>query len=291
MVSQSQTDSLIERMARIIWLGDYSEKRYMTMLFAAYFDASGKKEGYPVLTVAGAVAPLKKWIRFEKQWTETLRGAGVSEFHATDFAASEGEYKEWRDDKARRSAFLEQLIHIIKHNANKLFSVSVELDAWRKIDSEYLLTEAFYSPYALAGFAVVGQTLKWAHRKRVRIPEFIFEEGDEGWDGLLKLCSSWAKVTPIRLPKTKAIPCQIGDMLAWKSRITASNSLRHLERMDQSITSASVIAPFISSDLASLRKLLVRPGTANIFAADALRQSCQRNNIPRRTTNGTHTLS
>src|SRR5207253_3229682 len=107
-------------------------------------------------------------------------------------------------------------------NTNKLFSVSVELDAWRKVDSESLLTEAFVSPYALAGFAVIGQTVKWAKRKRVKNPEFVFEEGDEGWEGLVTICEC-VKVTPVRLPKAKAIPCQVGDMLAWKSRITATN--------------------------------------------------------------------
>ena len=251
------------------------------MLCTAYFDASGKREGYSILTVAGAVAPIKKWIRFEKRWTEVLRSEGVSEFHATDFAASEGEYKQWKGDKARRSAFLAQLISVIKDNTNKLFSVSVELDAWKKVDSEYLLTEGFYSPYSLAGLAVIRQTLKWATRKRLKTPEFVFEEGDDGWEGLLKMCS-WDKIIPIRLPKAKAIPCQVGDMLAWKSRITATNSLRRLEKWEQSPRRDLETVALIRSDLESLTKLQVRPGTANVFAIENLRNSCKLSSIPRR---------
>jgi hypothetical protein len=253
----------------------------MGMFYTAYFDASGQREGFAILTVAGAVSPIKKWIRFEKQWTEVLNGEGVTEFHATDFAASKGEYKEWKGDKGRRSAFLKRLIRIIKDNTNKLFSVSVELDGWRKVDSEYLLTEAFVSPYAMAGFSVIGQTVKWARRKRVKIPEFVFEEGDDGWEGLLRLCA-WEKVTPIRLPKAKAIPCQVGDMLAWKSRITATNSIRRLEQMERSIGDDSKTVALIRSDLDSLKKLQVRPGTANVYSLNALRRTCELSNIPRR---------
>jgi hypothetical protein len=271
----------IEQLARVIWLGRYSTENLMGLLHAAYFDASGKREGFTVLTVAGAVAPIKKWIRFEKRWTDVLKSEGVSEFHATDFAASEGEFRQWKGDKTRRSAFLDRLIRIIKDNTNKFFSVSVELDGWKKVDSEYLLTEGFYSPYSLAGFAVINQTLKWAKRKRVTPPEFIFEEGDDGWEGLLKLCS-WDKITPIRLPKAKAIPCQVGDMLAWKSRITATNSLRRLEKMEQSKRFDSETVALIRSDLESLSKLQVRPGTANVFGPEHLRNSCKLSKIPRR---------
>ncbi len=67
----------------------------MGLLSAAYFDASGKQERHSFVTVAGATSPIKKWIRFEGQWRQVLKEEGVSEFHATDFAASEGEYKDW----------------------------------------------------------------------------------------------------------------------------------------------------------------------------------------------------
>jgi hypothetical protein len=99
----------------------------MVLLYAAYFDASGEAEGYAVLTIAGAVAPVKKWIRFETQWTDILHAEGVTEFHATDFASSQGEYVGWKGDKERRSNFLSRLIAVVKTNTNKLFSVSVEL--------------------------------------------------------------------------------------------------------------------------------------------------------------------
>ncbi len=179
----------------------------MAMMYAAYFDASGKQDRHPVLSVAGAAATVERWVRFERDWKQALKDEGVSEFHQTDFAASLKEYKGWRGDKARRTKFLERLARIIKENTNRLFMVSVEIEAWDSINQEYLLEEAFHSAYALAGFSVVCMARKWAKRKRLTAPiEFIFEDGDEGWTGLKKLCASDG-VIPIRLPKEKAVPC------------------------------------------------------------------------------------
>jgi hypothetical protein len=121
------------------------------VLHAAYFDASSDRADFPVLTVTGAVAPVKKWIRFEHQWRTALAVENVSEFHATDFHASKGEYRNWKGDTVRRGAFLRRLQKIIKDNTNKLFIASVELEAWAEVNQEYCLEEFFHSPYASGG--------------------------------------------------------------------------------------------------------------------------------------------
>jgi hypothetical protein len=74
--AKSQKYSEIEHIAKGIWLGRYSRDNVMGLLSAAYFDASGKQKGYSFLTVAGAVSPIKKWIRFglleNKELAETI---------------------------------------------------------------------------------------------------------------------------------------------------------------------------------------------------------------------------
>jgi hypothetical protein len=102
---------------------------------SAYFDASGK-EGFPFITIAGAVSPIKKWIRFERDWSEILETHDVTEFHATDFAASLGEYKGWKGDKTRRSGFLRKLIAVLKKNTNKLFTLTVDMEAWEAVPAK-----------------------------------------------------------------------------------------------------------------------------------------------------------
>ncbi len=251
----------------------------MRILSAAYFDASGKQEGHPFLTVAGATSPIKKWIRFEKQWNQALKDEGVSEFHATDFAASEAEYRDWKGDTARRSAFLRRLMRIIKENVNKLFMVTVEMPAWNDVNREYLLAETLHSPYALAGFTVAAQARKWAMRKRLTPSSFevFFEDGDEGWGGLKQLCQTYCNFEPIRIPKKEGIPFQIGDFLAWKTRITATNAVRILDRLQRGDTLDE-----LSRELKSLDRILVRPGHNGIYSPRALTKTCQNLKVPKR---------
>jgi len=254
----------------------------MVMLHAAFFDASGKCEGFDILTVAGAAAPMKKWERFDAQWREALADEKVKEFHATDFHSSKGEYAGWKGDKRRRSAFLVRLGKIIKQNTNKLFCCSVELAGWREVNEEYCLEEFFYSPYALAGLGVVESVLKWAVKKRGQII-FIFEDGDKGWEGLVKLCARY-QVIPNRASKKIAIPCQAADMIAWKTRITGTNALRYVGQMNKSSRDDELdfIEASILKELKGMDKVMVRPVKNGIFTAENLRKTCELNKIPRR---------
>lgn len=250
----------------------------MGMLCAAYFDASGKQEGYPFLTVGGAASPIKKWIRFENQWSAALGDEGVSEFHATDFSASEGEYREWKGDKARRSAFIKRLVKIIKENVNKLFLVTVEMGAWRDVNREYCLEETFYSAYALAGFSVACQALQWAKRREANLPfKIFFENGDEGWNGLRQLCQRYGNFEPLRLPRKDGIPFQIGDFLAWKTRIAATNSISILKRLQRTDNLEGIL-----DELKSVESILVRPVHNGIYSPNALQRTCKNFKVPQR---------
>jgi hypothetical protein len=256
----------------------------MGLLYSVYLDASGKPETDASLVVAGAVAPVKNWIRFERAWKSVLDDEGVSEFHATDFAASQGEYRKWKGDRDRRASFLKRLREIIEKNVNRLFMVTVEIEAWNKVNRDYLLEEVFHSPYALAGFSAVAQLRKWAKKKKIKSPvKIVFEEGDDGWDGLNELCKR-EHVIPIRLPKQKAVPCQVGDLVAWKIRIASTNSLRRLGSSPATVAEAEANLQGIKSELESMEKALVRPGFNGVYGPNALLRTCKKSNVPRRAT-------
>ncbi len=160
--------------------------------------------------------------------------------------------------------------------------VSVEIDAWKLVNQEYLLEETFHSAYALAGFSVVAMARKWATRKHLRTPiKFIFEDGDEGWGGLKALCAP-DKVIPIRLPKEEAIPCQVGDLLAWKNRITATNSLRLLNKIKGASFPDFESFKQILREIDSLEKALASPGEAFVYGSESLIKTCKLSKIPRR---------
>jgi hypothetical protein len=140
----------------------------MGMISAAYFDASGKQEGYPFVTVAGAASPIKKWGRFEKQWFQALKKEGVSEFHATDFASNQGEYKGWKGDRQRRSEFVRCLMKIIKENSNKLFMVTVEMSAWKEAKPRIPFGRDFIFAICTCGFYCNQPSNEMGHAEKVR---------------------------------------------------------------------------------------------------------------------------
>ena len=195
-----------------------------------------------------------------------------------------GEFKSWRGDKARRANFLRRLGEIIRRDVNRLFMVSVELDTWNAVNKEYLLEENLYSPFAFAGLSVLVQVRKWAQRKHISSHhiKLAFEDGDSGWSGLEKLCSR-SNFHPIAVPKSEAVLFQVGDLVAWKSRIAATNSLRLLSELEeQPLLEAVETFQGILDELASLDKMLVRPGLVLIYSSGAIIRTCKGSKFPKR---------
>jgi hypothetical protein len=248
----------------------------MTLLCAAYFDASGSRGTHRFLTVAGASSTIEKWKLFERMWSDALYDEGVTEFHATDFAANEGEYRGWKGDKLRRSRFLKRLMQIIQKKVNKLYLATNETPIWDDVDREYMLSEHLHSPYALAGFKVAADAVKWAKKKKAPI-EVFFESGDEGWGGLKELCEKHGHFTPEQLTKKKSVAFQVGDFLAWKARIAAQNSLRIVEGLQ-----AGDNLKDLQKQLNSLNRHLVCPGHNGIFTHRNLVKICEGANVPKR---------
>ena len=255
------------------------------MLYASYFDASGEPHVHPCVTIAGAGSTDEKWKVFEREWLKVLQREKVSEFHATDFAASQGEYRQWKGDKGRRSRFLRDLISVAHRHANKLFAATVEIPAWRAVNRDYELEETFFSPYAMAGMAVASQAIKWAKKRAPAGGKvaLAFEDGDKGWEGLTILCKKYLRVIPIRLPKSEACPFQIGDMLAWKTRITATNLIPVADRGSASYDEALSDLRQILKELANLNRLMVAPGSPGILSRRSLLENCRKFRVPRRT--------
>lgn len=247
----------------------------MGLLSAAYFDASGK-ESYPFLSVAGAASPIKKWVRFERLWSEVLSEEGVTEFHATDFAASAGEYVGWKDDRVRRSRFVRRLTAIAKQNVNKLFISTIGKSVWDEVNQEYPIQETFHVRYALAGFAVVNQTIKWAKRnRRVQDPfKIFFEDGDAGWGHLKSVCLKYNRFEPIRIPKKEGIAFQLTDLLAWKARIASTNVHRRI-REGHGLED-------VLTEVDSLERAFMCPVDGGVFTYRSLVATCKNMGLAKR---------
>jgi len=57
-------------------------------MYTAYFDESGSPVEGKALVVAGYVASVEQWLKFDDEWRETLACEGVKRFHMRDFAHS-----------------------------------------------------------------------------------------------------------------------------------------------------------------------------------------------------------
>jgi hypothetical protein len=243
----------------------------MAMMFTAYFDASGNGSSSK-LTIGGVVAHVKLWQSFECEWNKVLASENVAQFHATDFASSEGEYKGWKGDKDRRSSFLSRLSQVIADNTNQLFVVTVDVDSWNYVNRYYELKEKYCSPFAMAGYGAVYLTQKWAQKKRIRTPlKFIFEDGEgrDDWSGLRKLCKE-GKVEPIRIPKSHAVGLQVGDLIAWKARITSQNCLRAIDNAKRKVAVNLGEIAKAREDSKSFKRILVRPTENKIYTLQSL---------------------
>jgi hypothetical protein len=273
--------STLEHIAMSVQLGSYSPNNIVT-LCSAYLDASGKlQRGNAAMTVAGFAAPVKKWIRFEREWQAALDAEGVNIFHATDFASCQGEFNAWRGQTVRRGKFVSALINIIKKNTNKLLSIGVEIDAWNDVNQTYELEESFHSPYALAGYAAVLLASKWAHRKGYKYPvEAFFEDGDEDQRGLKALCKRHHGMEVIFQSKAKVIPFQAADMIAWKQM----NAMRNLLRLESEMQANPDVQTFESMlrEWDSMRKAAPNSGEFMVFGKARLVQNCVENGIPKR---------
>ena len=155
---------------------------------------------------------------------------------------------------------------------------------WRVVNGLYMLEEYFYSPYALAGLASADQTIVWAKKRKMANShiQIYFEDGDEGWGGLSKLCQTYLKVEPIRLPKKNAHAFQLGDMLAWKTRITATNTILKLRAIENYTPEYERDFEQMKKELRNLDRLMCRPANEGIFARKSLIRNCERFKVPKR---------
>ena len=155
-----------------------------------------------------------------------------------DFAHSVGEYATWKGDEIRRKDFLSRLIGITKIRARHSFAVAVLMDAYRKVDSKYKLSEVI-SPYTIAARTCVGKVGEWAKLWNINEDHitFFFEDGSEDKTDLIRRLKRDGKKTPVFLSKDQSVVFQAADMLAYEhllgnkhflaGKITEFEDLRH----------------------------------------------------------------
>jgi hypothetical protein len=191
-------------------------------MFTAYFDGSGSPDEGKALVVAGYLATVDQWLEFNREWTECLTKEGVAAFHMRNFAHSRREFATWKDDGPRRKRFLEQLIRIVKMRVRKSIANAVLLDAYNRVNAEFMFSEHIGPPYALCGMACMKDVCKWATKakRQYEWPRCVFEDGDKHkkeFKQLIARFKDWPD--PIFEAKGKDFrPFEAADLVAWENR-------------------------------------------------------------------------
>lgn len=80
-------------------------KERLTVVLAAYLDASGKHRSDSVVAVAGFIASASLWVSFESRWQKFLDEFGLQRFHAAQFWSRKGRpYSTWDSTKHNAAA-------------------------------------------------------------------------------------------------------------------------------------------------------------------------------------------
>ena len=141
--------------------------------FAAYFDDSGTHPESVVSVVAGFIAPVDQWVRFQAEWQECLRAAGLESFRMVDYASQQPPY-DWDDSKRKR--VLAQLLTTIKLRTHGAFAVAVLTKPYYEA-RPHIPSLGDLSAYGFAVMQCVKHVGRWSARYASGPVSYVFDAG------------------------------------------------------------------------------------------------------------------
>jgi len=144
-------------------------------MFAAYLDASGKTEdvskpGVPALALAGYVAPVEAWKRFDKKWrVELLRSFSLKHAHHKNFAQTRNQYEGWSEKK--RVRYVQVGSGLINQAASVGVVTAVLLKDYARSVSA---NQKPKSPFMFVAAECLKQIARWASKEKITEPIAYF---------------------------------------------------------------------------------------------------------------------
>jgi hypothetical protein len=194
--------------------------------FTLYCDASRTKDNRHHV-VAGAVATVENWKKFDRDLRAVLAEFGIAYFRMAEFAHSVGQFANgWKKNESKRQAFLQRLILIMaKGYISQWLGACISQKAYDTADAIYQLHETL-RPYPFCGWACVELAHDWQKKSNLDyLPmEYVFEEGDDYAEQLRQQIKKDYGKEPIfrkkRDPGAKIdellTPLQVGDFVAYE---------------------------------------------------------------------------
>ena len=187
-------------------------------MFTACFDASGDSHCQPVLAMGGFVASTDAWIEWESDWLARLAQEDLEYFHRNEIS---------RWPRHRIDGLVNDLCAITKqYVSGKAGIVVINRDLQEHIP-EQQRKQWHIVAYRVTGKCVAKEMRLWSAQWGGRLPELVFEEGDDGKGKLIDLLTGDGYPPPIFKPKRTythrksrlqiagAAPLQAADMYAY----------------------------------------------------------------------------
>jgi hypothetical protein len=247
-------------------------------MYSAHFDASGTAEDNAVLTIAGCVSTVDRWVKFEPAWNKILTDDGLPKgtiFHMTDFVTCNRPFHIYRNKSEKKARLISNLVSCVAKHVCIAFSVDVVIEHYNGFDEHWCLHETYGSPYSFAGLMAVQQTKVWlAKKKRKQHVKFFFEKGDDCQDEFERFCLKLHGFKPLFIPKEEMVQFQPGDLIAWKHRTASTNAIIHGE-------SGDIVK--LDSILRSLDPIRPLHGFSGVYDEAGIRRVCHKAGIKPRT--------
>lgn len=219
-------------------------------MLKSYFDASGKGDTAPFITLSGIAANDDLWAEVEANWNHILQAGTLKAayMHMNEAAQLKREFdkaKGWDDST------IEQLVNALLSYVTTIpterycqFYCTIDMSAYRKLQAE---TYQMDSPVDICITSCVERVMFWyLHEYKGLDVEasYFFDQGEEfepvfkaKWEHKLKkeqelgLASIWSHIKQVGTLNMRTTPgLQIADMLAWGNNreVTLGKTHQHL---------------------------------------------------------------
>jgi len=264
-----------KHLAMSVLFSKYSDEVQIALAtaYTGYFDASGHPAQQKAITVAGFASTVKKWNRFDVEWTKILRSEGIDLFRMTDFVNNSGDFAiGWKGETQKRKDFIARLMKCLENNVNKAFRATLVIADYNKANKLYELKEFVGRPYALCCMVCTFTLRKWAKKKNAeRRLLYYFEDGDFDKGNFEQMHKAAYGVRPQFLDKSRAIAFQSADFAAWKIRNSIESALRDDHTIEKGVRL-----------LQSVEMLSRIPKDAGALNYESLLQYCAAWKVPKR---------
>jgi Protein of unknown function (DUF3800) len=213
--------SPLKHLVHSIW-GYWSGGRKLMAFYTGYFDESGH-EAADIFVIGGLVLDVEDPSIFESEWRTAI--SPLTFLHTADFIGGHGKFEKWNylglDGKR---ALLERAAQVIAKHSFQTFSVSLDMDAYKRINDERIFAEAIGKPYSLCARFASVQMRHWSQPNS--IPErvkLVFEKR-QGFQGEIASVFERDNLDVPAFEGKEVLPLQAADLIAWlyQGKITKS---------------------------------------------------------------------